>query len=61
MEMVLLVCNRNADLLWSVGAIYDSKVASLRRIRKKNLIILKILQKKKFAIFWFYLLVIVDI
>ena len=46
LEKVLLVCNRNAELLQVVGATFDSKVASLRRIRKKNLIILKSFQKK---------------
>ena len=34
-------------------ATFDSKVASPRRIRKKNFIILKSLQKQKFAIFCF--------
>ena len=47
LEKVLLVCNRNAELLQFVGATYDSKVASLRRMRKKNFIILKGFQKKK--------------
>ena len=47
LENVLLACNRNAELLRLVGAPYDSKAASLRRIRNKNLIILKRLQKKK--------------
>ena len=44
LEDVLLVRNRNAELLRLVGATIDSKVASLRRMRKKNLIILKNLQ-----------------
>ena len=47
LEEVLLVCNRNVELLWLVGATFDSKVPSLRRMRKKNLLILKSLQKKK--------------
>ena len=41
--MVLLGCNRNAELLRLVGATFDSKLAFLTRIRKKNLIIVKIL------------------
>ena len=41
LEKILLVCNRNAKLLRLVRKTFDSKVASLRRIRKKNLIILK--------------------
>ena len=41
LEKVFLVCKKNADLLRLVGATFDSKVASLRRIRKENLIILK--------------------
>ena len=53
LEKVLLVCNRNAELLRLVGVTIDSKVASPRRIRKKNLIFLKSLQKKKFALFCF--------
>ena len=51
MEKALLVCNRNAKLLRLVGAIFNSKVASLRRMRKKNLIILKSLQKKVWPFF----------
>ena len=46
LEKVLLVCSRNAELLRLVEATFDSKVASLRRIRKKNLIIVKSLQWK---------------
>ena len=46
LENVLLVCNRNAELLRLVGATFDYKVASLRRVRKKVLIIVKSLQKK---------------
>ena len=41
LEEVLPVCNRNAELLRLVKATFDSKVVSLRRMRKKNLIILK--------------------
>ena len=41
LEKVLLVCNSNAKLLRLVEATIDSKVAFLRRMRKKNLIILK--------------------
>ena len=37
LEKVLLVCNRNGELLRLVGATSDSKVASLRRMRKKSL------------------------
>ena len=29
------VCNRNAELLWLVKATFDSKAASLKRIRRK--------------------------
>ena len=50
LEKVLIVCNRNAELL--VGATIDSKVAFLSRMRKKNLIILKSL-----IFFLFYLFV----
>ena len=39
LEKVFLVCNRNAELLQLLGATFDSKVAFLRRMRKKNLII----------------------
>ena len=39
-EKVLLVCNMNAELLRLVGASFDSKVGLLKRMRKKNLIIL---------------------
>ena len=41
LEKVLLECNLNAELLQLVGATFDSKVACLRRMGKKNLIILK--------------------
>ena len=36
-----LLCNRNSELLRLVAATFDSKIPSLRRMRKKNLIILK--------------------
>ena len=36
LEDVLLVRNRNAELLRLLVANFDSKVASLRRMRKKN-------------------------
>ena len=52
LEKVLLLYNRNVELFRLVGATFDSKVASLRRMRKKNLINLKSLHKK-FAIFLF--------
>ena len=42
---VLLVCNRNAELLQLVGATFDSKVAFFfKRMSKKYLITLKSLQ-----------------
>ena len=41
LEMILLVCQINTKLLRLVAATFDSKVASLKRMRKKNLIILK--------------------
>ena len=50
---VLLVCNRNAELLRLVRATFDSKLAFLRRMRKKNFIILKSLQKKSLPFFCF--------
>ena len=53
-EKVLLACNRNAELLRLEETIFDSKVSSLRRMRKKNSIILKSLQKKMLPFFvWF--------
>ena len=45
LEQVLLMFNRNAELLRLVGTAFDSKVASLRRMSKKNLIILEIINK----------------
>ena len=50
------VCNRNAELLRLVGATFDFKVASLRRMRKKNLIILKSLQKQSLPFFVLFVL-----
>ena len=41
LDKVLLVCNRNAELLRLVEATFDSKVAFHRRKEKKNLILLK--------------------
>ena len=64
LEKILFVFNRNAELLRLVGATFDSKVASLRRVRKKNLIILRSLQKRKLllmAIFCFICFVVVYI
>ena len=56
LEKVLLVCNRNAELLRLVGATFDFKMASLRRMRKKNLIIVKSLQEKLLLLFCLSLL-----
>ena len=56
--VMLLVCNRNAELLQLVGATFDSKVALLRKMRKKNFIIMKSLQK---IIFCFICLSFVEI
>ena len=64
LEKILLVFNRNAELLRLVGASFYSKVASLRRLMKKNLIILKSLQKRKLllmAIFCFICFVFIYI
>ena len=52
------MCNRKAKLLRLVGATFDSKVASLRGLRKKNLIIPKSLQGKVYH-FMFYLFAVV--
>ena len=63
-EKILLVFSRNAELLRLVGATFYSKVASLRRMMKKNLIILKSLPKRKLllmAIICFICFVVVDI
>ena len=59
LENVLLVCKRNAKLLRLVGATFDSKVVFLRRMRKKNVIILKTLQKK--VCHFIFMFVVVDI
>ena len=59
LDKALLVCNWNAELLQLVGATFDFKVASLRRMRKKILIILRSLQKKV-RHFLFYLFLVVD-
>ena len=64
MEKILLVFNRNSELLRLVGPTFYSKVASLRRMMRKNLIILKSLHKRKLllmAIFCFTCFVVVDI
>ena len=55
LEKALLVCNRNAELLRLVKATFESKVASLKRMRKKNLIILKVCRKKVCHFFGFEL------
>ena len=60
LKKVLLVCNSYAELLWLVGATFDAQGAFLRRMGKKNLIILKSLQKKV-RHFLFYLFVVIDI
>ena len=60
LEKILLMFNRNAELLRLVGATFYSKVASLRRMIKKNLIILKSLLKRK-IILCFIGFVVVDI
>ena len=56
LEKVLLVCNRNAELLRLVKANFNSKVAPLRRMRKKNS-----KKLKKIRQFLFYMFVVVDI
>ena len=61
-EKILLVFNRNTELLRLVGATFYFKVASLRRMMKKNLIILKSLQIRKLllmTIFCFICFVVV--
>ena len=58
LEKILKVFNRNAELLRLVEATFYSKVASFRRMMKKNLIILISLQKRKlmaYGHFLFYL------
>ena len=51
LEKVLLGCNRNAELLRLVGATFDSKLGFLRRMRKKNVLVLKGLQNKSLTFF----------
>ena len=59
---VTLVCNGNAELLRLVEATFDSKVAFLRRMRKKNLDkLIEKFVKRKVGNFLFYLFVVVDI
>ena len=43
---LLLVCNRNAELLRLVETAFDSKDVSFRRLRKINLIIPQIINKQ---------------
>ena len=50
LEKVLIVYNRNAKLMRLLGATFDCKVVSLRRMKKKNLIILNSLQKQNFGV-----------
>ena len=52
LENILLICNRNAELLRLVGATFDSKVASLRSMEEKFDNSEKF-GEKKFAIFCF--------
>ena len=54
LEKVLLVCNRNAEPK-KKGATFNSKVTSLRRLRKKNLIILKSFHKKSLPFFGLFI------
>ena len=54
LEKALLVCNRNVELLRLVEATCDSKMATLRRIMKKDWIILKSLQKKSLPCFYLF-------
>ena len=61
LEKVLLVFNRNAQLLRLVEATFYSKVASLRRMMKKNLITLKSLQKRKLWLMAIFCFVVVYI
>ena len=58
LEKFLQECNRNAELLRIVRTTFDSKAAALRRMREKNFIILKSLQKKirHFFVLFVYLL-----
>ena len=64
LEKILWAFNRNAKLLRLVGVTFYSKMASLRRMMKKNFIILKSLQKRKpllMVIFYFICFVVVYI
>ena len=51
LEKVLQVCNRNAELLRLVKATFGYKEASLKRMMKKNLIILKSFAEKTLPFF----------
>ena len=53
LEKVLLMCNRNADLLQLVEATLDSKVASFRRMTKKKFDNSEKFAQKVFAVFCF--------
>ena len=57
---VLLVCNRSSEMLRLVKATFDSKMASLRTMRKKNFKNWKVC-RKKINHFLFYLFVVVDV
>ena len=52
LEKVLLVCNRNAELLRLVVAIFDFKVSFLKWMRKKNFICLSLLTFELSNINW---------
>ena len=52
-EKVLLVCNRNAELLRLVVETVGSKVAFLRRMRKKKIDNSEMFAEKNFGIFCF--------
>ena len=54
LDKVLLVCNRNVKVLRLIRTTFDFKVAFLRRMRKKNLLILKSLQKNSLTFFVLY-------
>ena len=53
LEKVLVVCNRKAEVLRLVGASFDSKITSLKRIRKKKFFKSESFAEKKVAIFSF--------
>ena len=61
LEQVLLMGNRNDELLRLVGATSNAKVAFHRRMRKRNLIIVKSLQDKSLPFLCFICLSFVDI